>query len=177
VSTAFNLIMLNINWYVVVDQAAAGRPLVGPLWVSGWLFVHLVLVPGQRLREVAAILGSGVVGVVADSALVWSGFLEIPGAGLRLGLTAPFMVALWLSLATAFPFSLAWLVSRRRAAAVVGAVSGPFAYWSGAQLGAVVLPVPMASAAIVGVVWAIALPLLLFVRVACGLDHITECER
>ena len=50
----------------------------------------------------------------------------------------PWLIALWLNLAAALNFSLAWLKGRHLLAAAFGAVGGPLAYYGGAKLGGVV---------------------------------------
>jgi hypothetical protein len=74
------------------------------------------------------------------------------------------MVALWFAFATTMHTSLGWLAGRYRLAALLGVVGGPLSYYSGARLGALSFPEELVtSLLIIGLVWAAAMPTLLWV--------------
>jgi hypothetical protein len=56
--------------------------------------------------------------------------------------------------------SLEWLSGRYALAAVLGAVAGPLSYLGGERLGAITVESPLA----IGIEWAIATPLLVYLK-------------
>jgi len=69
---------------------------------------------------------------------------------------------MWVQFATLFRFGLSFLRGRYLLAALLAAVGGPFAFWSGARLGAMEFPQPeLRSLVVLGLVWATMFPLLL----------------
>jgi len=75
------------------------------------------------------------------------------------------MVALWVLQAAVLGGVMSWLQSRFGLAAVAGAIGGPLAYLAGARMGAAVLgPSHAAALAAIGVQWALAMPLLLWME-------------
>jgi hypothetical protein len=77
------------------------------------------------------------------------------------------MVALWVNLGTTLNVSLGWLRGRYLAAAAMGAIAGPLAYWAGVRLEAVTfgLPLPVALA-VISVEWAVSMPALIGINAA-----------
>ena len=75
------------------------------------------------------------------------------------------MVALWMLFASTLNASMGWLAGRFAVAAALGAVFGPLSYLAGARLGAIELHANTAvSLTAIAVVWAGALPALLWIR-------------
>jgi tetrahydromethanopterin S-methyltransferase subunit D len=74
------------------------------------------------------------------------------------------MMTLWALFGTTLNVSLRWLRGRIWLSALLGAISGPLAYYAGAQLGASTWHDPEAVVAILAVGWGVLMPLL--VRVA-----------
>ena len=158
-----NLAAFQICWFACVMGAAAGLPLLGPALAIVWLPLHIRAARPASGVELKLILAGGALGYVLDSALVLAGWLSFPQqAALGVPSTA-WMVTLWLSFAATLRHGLAWLRGRYFLGVLLGAILGPFAYWSGSQLGAVVLGDAPASLLAVSVEWMIAMPLLLLV--------------
>jgi len=159
---------LNLGWFACVLGAVWGRPLMGPLVVAGLLALHLAMMEHRR-REIALVLGAGLLGYSLDSALVLAGAIDFgPGSG-PLAPTKLWMVALWMNYASGLNLALYWLAGRPVLAAALGAVGGPLAYWAGVQLGALVLPDgPQWGLPLIGTSWVVAMPALLAFNAALG---------
>ena len=73
------------------------------------------------------------------------------------------LLGLWVGFVWTLPHGLGWLARWHPAQqALLGAVSGPFAYLVGARLGGVTLPLgPWLSGALLALIWALLLPLLM----------------
>jgi hypothetical protein len=72
------------------------------------------------------------------------------------------MVALWGLFAIALNVTLRWLRRRYLLAAVLGAVCGPASFVAGVKLGAAQFVDRVPALAVLAVVWAVAMPLLVW---------------
>lgn len=150
-------------WFVAVEGAARGSMWAGPAAAAVVAAVHVAR-SARPAREIAFLLGVGLAGTLADTALH---ALEVTGyptsrEGWPFLFVPPWITALWLAFATQTGTSLAWLAPRPWLAALLGAVGGPLSYLAGVRIGAVATGEP-AWATWVGlaVEYAVATPLLL----------------
>ena len=73
------------------------------------------------------------------------------------------LLPMWMIFATTLNLSLRWLKGRWWLGTLFGAVGGPLAYYAGYKLGGVDFYQPMwLSLAALGVVWAVAMPSLMY---------------
>jgi Protein of unknown function (DUF2878) len=154
-----NFIFFQAAWFAAVLGAAHGMPWLGLAAVPAALALHLLLSRDWRPELLLALAAAGT-GFVFDSVLIAAGAFSPVPFGLPEPLSSPWMVMLWVNLATTLNVSLGWLRGRYALASVFGAVGGPLAYLSGAQLGAMTAMPGPAGLAAIGFAWAIALPLL-----------------
>ena len=162
-ASLINLAAFQICWFACVMGAAVGVPLLGPALATVWLPLHIRAARPASGVELKLILVAGALGYLLDSALVLAGWLSFPAQAALGGPSTAWMVTLWLGFAATLRHGLAWLRGRYVLGVLLGAVLGPFAYWSGSQLGAVMLGDAPASLLAVSVEWMIAMPLLLLV--------------
>ena len=156
-----NLIAFQLCWLAAVLGAAAGMPWLGVLFAALWLPAHVHAAKPSSAVELKLIVAAGLLGFAVDSLLVLLGFIDFPPQA-RLGApTTAWMVVLWLGFAATLRHVLGWLRGRYLLGAFLGALAGPFAYWSGWKLGAVVLTQPVASLVAVGLAWLLVMPALL----------------
>ncbi|NIV74163.1 MAG: DUF2878 family protein, partial [Gammaproteobacteria bacterium] len=119
--------------------AANGMPWLGPLFAAIWLPLHIGAGKSAMGIELKLILAAGGLGYALDSLVVLAGAMSFP-AQAQLGAPSTlWMVTLWLGFAATLRHALGWIRGRYFVAAALGALAGPFAYWSGSKLGAVVL--------------------------------------
>jgi hypothetical protein len=123
---------------------------------------HLALVqhrgPEARLLAFALVLGLAV-----DSAHMGAGRLVFFSGSVVPGLAPPWILVLWMQIASTLRFSLNWLAGRYLLASLLGALAGAGAYAAGVRLGAAEFGSDSTLAlAWIGLGWAVALPLLLF---------------
>ncbi len=148
-----NALLFNAGWAACVllrDQLAL---------VLAMCIVAFHLIAVSRLRKEWLYLGSvWLIGLLTDRLMVVSGLLQPTVSEVSAVL---WMGALWPMLASTLNHSLALLKDRLLFSALVGAVSGPFAYWSAVRLGAaeigVTVPVFILSLALL---WGLMLPSL-----------------
>lgn len=156
-----NLVAFQCCWLAAVLGAAAGMPWLGPLFAVAWLPMHIRATGASMVIETKLILAAGALGYVLDSVIVLVGGVSFPAQAQLGAPTTLWMVTLWLGFAATLRHALGWIRGRYLLAALLGAVAGPFAYWSGSKLGAVVLTDIVPTLMMVGVEWLVAMPLLL----------------
>jgi hypothetical protein len=156
-----NLVAFQVGWFSVVLGAAHGQAWLGPAVVFGLVVLHVILSEPRR-PEVFLVLSAIAAGLVLDSLLVVLGAFSPNRLLLPFPLTTLWMLALWANFATTLNVSLKKLQEHIYVAAVLGAVFGPLAYYSGARLGAARIHEPITvSVLLIAVTWAIATPALL----------------
>jgi len=156
---AVNVALFQAGWLACVLGAAHGMPLAGIAIAAAVVAWHAARArrPAQELKLVAlAVLA----GALFDSALAAGGWIVFAPEAAA-GLAPWWILAMWALFATTLNVSLAWLRSRLPLAALLGAVSGPLAYWAGARLGALELRQPAAALGALAAAWAVVLPGLL----------------
>jgi len=174
--TIVNLIAFQGCWLACVLGAAAAMPWLGPLFAALWLPLHIRATGAFMIVETKLILAAGVLGYLLDSIVVLSGGMSFP-AQAQLGAPSTlWMVTLWLGFAATLRHALGWIRGRYLLAALLGAIAGPFAYWSGTKLGAVVLTDPVASLLMVAAQWLIAMPLLLLLVTRLERDFVASTQ-
>ncbi len=161
-STLSNFLAFQLGWFACVLGAAHQQPWLGTAVSCGIIVWHLMRArsPG---RELTLVLLAGLLGLAMDSVLVSLGLIRYSSGTLIEGAAPHWIVAMWMLFATTLNITFRWLKSRRLLAAALGAVAGPLAYFGGAGLGAADLVGNMTLAlSAVGVVWALSMPLLMW---------------
>ncbi len=166
-----NLTASEAGWFACVFGAANGMPWAGPLVVLALVAIHLGWAkrPGP---ELGLIFSAVLIGLVADSALVFSGLVSYPSGTWVEGFAPYWILAMWAIFATTLNVSMKWLRNRNALAAAFGAVGGPLAYLAGQGLGAVTFNHPVLAIIALGVIWAVAMPLLM--ALAVRLDGVND---
>lgn len=158
-----NFILFQAAWFAAVLGAAQGMPWLGVIAVPAAFAVHLAFVRGRK-GELLLAAAAAVIGFMTDTALIATGaFSPVPFLFPH-PLSVPWMVMLWVNLAMTLNASMAWLRGRYALGALFGAVGGPAAYASGAQLGAMTAFPSTSGLLAIGTAWAITFPLLLVVN-------------
>jgi Protein of unknown function (DUF2878) len=157
----WNLVGYQAGWFASVLGAASGRFWLGPVVVLVLAGIHVALMR-DRLLEVWLLVICGVFGFGVDSFQAYVGVFGFLDAYQIPWLAPPWLVAVWVIFATTLHGCLAWLEGRYWLGALFGLIGGPLAYWGGERLGAVTFgPSMVRDLGIVGVVWAVATPVLL----------------
>jgi hypothetical protein len=157
-----NVLFFQAGWFTCVLGAARGWVWMGTILGLVLVGAHVVLVP-HRNREARLLAIALVLGLAVDSAHIVSGSLVFFSGSVVPGLAPPWILVLWMQIASTLRFSLNWLAGRYLAASVLGALAGAGAYAAGVHLGAAEFgPDSALALARIGFGWAVALPLLLF---------------
>jgi len=153
-------------WLACALGAAAGWNWPG---VSAAVVFLVAMLAGRgwAKAEVAGVLASGLLGLIAESCLAVSGLVAYAAAPGPWGLPAPtWIVALWLAFGGTLAATEALLGRHGLVkAALLGLVAGPLSYAAGARLGALAFPAGSAAAlGAIALIWMAAMPLLLALR-------------
>jgi len=165
-----NVAMFQAGWFACVLSAAGGKPWLGPLVVLAALALHLALA-SRPWRELRLVLSAAALGILIDSLLLATGWLEYPNGFWLPGFAPYWIVGMWALLATTVNVSLSWLHSRPVLAALLGAAGGPLSYLAGEKLGGTTLSEPLHALLALAIAWAAAMPIL--IRLAARYDGIT----
>ena len=161
-SLLINFCLYQIGWFAIVVGAANDRPWLGMGMGLAAIVVHLLLAHG-RARHLGLVLASGAVGLTLDSLQLWLGVFRFPSGMIVPWLAPPWDVVLWMQFATILPFCLRWVSRRYLLGSVLGFIGGPLAFYAGERLGAVSFLSPrLLHFAVLGIVWALAFPLLVW---------------
>lgn len=159
-----NFVLFQVGWFAAVVGAAYGYPLAGVIYALAFAAWHHWRLENGRGRELLFVVSSGLLGYVMDSVLVLGGFIVFPAFAWLGYPTTVWMVCLWVMFSMTLRHSLGWLRGRYLLAAVLGAVSGPLAYWAGSKLGAIELVGQGRAVAAISAVWTVSMIALLRVE-------------
>ena len=161
-------------WLACAGGAGQGHPMLGPFAAVLWLALHLARLHANsqdsrgrgadRATEVKLLAAAAITGYVFDSVLALGGAIAFPDHAGPAAPTTPWMVALWAAFAATLRHSLDWARRRYVLGVIAGAVFGPLAYTAGETLGAITLAAPPLGWLAVAGEWALAMPLLLWLR-------------
>ncbi len=155
-----NALLFQIGWLICVLAGANHLPWLGTLTALLIVARH-VATAADPSRESLLLLVAGGIGAAWDSFLVYSGWLHYPSGMFIEGAAPHWIVAMWLLFTTTLNVSLRWLRDRPLLSAMLGAVSGPAAYYAGYRLGGVDVLDPVAAYSALAVGWSIMMPLLM----------------
>jgi hypothetical protein len=154
-----NALLFQVAWFGAVLGAARGLPWLGVIAVAAVVAWHLARAR-QPAREIGLVALALATGAVFETLLVQAGLLRFDGGALLAGTAPVWMVALWANFATTLNVSLRALRTRLLAAALLGAIGAPLAYFAGQKLGAVQFPQPGPALAAIAAGWAVLTPVL-----------------
>jgi hypothetical protein len=159
-----NYFLSSGGWFACALGAANGYPWAGPLVVGTAAGLHISQVETKK-REGLYLALVVVFGFIVDSAKAATGLITYQG-GFVDWLAPLWIVAMWVLFAIQLNASLRWLRGRIWLAALLGAWGGPASYFAGERLGAITInQEPLTAGAIMAVVWALAVPLLIWLSI------------
>ncbi|MFG0259374.1 MAG: DUF2878 domain-containing protein [Phycisphaerales bacterium JB041] len=159
-----NLVAYDVCW--TVAMFGAGRPWwwAGPVVITLSTVGQLLLGPNAA-RLGAVILAGSTVGVLGDLLASRIGLFTFNGDQSQFVLV---FLALWVNFGTTLTPTLRFLWRRPFAAALLGAIGGPAAYWLGDRIGTIAL----ADSGVAALVWcsmqyATIIPLWMLIAARC----------
>jgi hypothetical protein len=140
-----NFVLSQVGWFACALGPRYGVAWLGPLVTIGVVAIHLYSAK-QPSQELKLMLATVAIGTAFDATTATLGLIGYPVDGILPGLQPWFMVALWALFATMLNVALA---------AVLGALLGPIAYWSGVRLGALEMLRPVPATVVLAIGWAV----------------------
>ena len=159
-SILINAAIFQLGWLCCVLAGANQLPWLGTataILIVAW---H-VLGANDGQKELSLVLIVVGIGAVWDSLLVYAGLLQYPSGTLISGTAPHWIIAMWALFATTLNVSLRWLKNRPLLGALLGAISGPAAYFAGYKLGGVQFPDMNAALLALAGGWAVLMPLVM----------------
>ena len=159
----WNFIFFQVGWFACVLGAAHQQV----FWaVSGTLAYIAFQIwrspsPQQEVSLLAKVLAYG---IVTDTLIMHLGYVDFQNAWPSPYLSPLWMWVLWLLVGGTLNQSLSWLRGRPILGALLGGICGPVSYEAGIRMGAGVWGSggQFAGLILMGLVWAIALPLFCY---------------
>ncbi len=159
-SIIMNIVLFQLGWFCCVFAGANHMPLAGTvaaLLVVAW---HLAVSFDHR-KELTLLLIAALIGTAWESLLVSAGILQYPSGTITQGMAPSWIIAMWMLFATTLNVSLRWLKHRPGLAALLGAIAGPAAFFTGHKLGGVEIPDMAVAMLVLAIGWSILMPLLM----------------
>lgn len=154
-----NLSLFKAGWLAAVLAAAASLPILGTAVIAIAVAVHLRR--SNKPRDEFLLLAlAAAIGFVWESLLVYAEIVEY-GSNATLAAIAPYwIVAMWVLFATTLNVGMRWLRKNLLVAAIFGGLGGPMSFLAGEKAGAVSLSNTSTAVVVIGLGWAVLLPLL-----------------
>lgn len=156
-------VLFQAAWFACVIGAASGHPAQVALGIAAAVAVVGILVAwsDDRRAELRLVVLALAVGVAWDSLLAHTGVVQYASPGPLPGWAPAWILALWALFAPMLREPLRWLHGRPLLAALLGGAGGALSYAAAERLGACRFPDPAWAMAVLGVGWALIVPLLL----------------
>ena len=154
-----NFVLFQLGWFACILGAAYGYVSWAVLFCLAVAAFHLWQ-SSEPMQEGVLLLKILVLGIAADTLLLQTGSLIFESNGLLPALSPIWMWSLWVILGCTLNESMSWLKGRFVLAAVLGAITGPLSYLAGVKLGAAQWGDEMQALVLIGIIWAISMPLL-----------------
>ena len=155
-----NFLFFQFGWFSSVLGGANQMPWIGPIAVLAIIALHLRFAH-RPYSEIALLLSCALLGAGFDSILVAFGWVSY-SSGMFAPAAAPYwIITMWMLFATTLNVSMRWLRNMPLVAAGLGLVAGPLTYLAGAKLGGIILVDQTAAMLMLGIGWAVMMPMLL----------------
>ncbi len=155
-----NFVCFQISWFACVLGGAHNLAWYG-VAVAGLNLILQLYMSKNRGLDFRLVLSALAIGLIFDAVPVQMGWISFNTMPYWSDALAPaWMLALWAMLATTLNISLAWLKPKPLLSILLGAISGPLAYWGGARLGAMQIVNMQASMIYLAIGWGFAMWLL-----------------
>lgn len=156
----FQFLAFDVAWASAVAGGAGGWPWLGIIPALAVLALHLFVSRAAIWAELRLVLAIALFGILLETGFTGAGLVSFVGKPV-LGVLPPIWVwALWLGFASLPNGSLTWLQGRTGLQMLLGLLFGPLAYWTGAKMGAAVMP-GAGALVIIGLAWSLAFPAIM----------------
>lgn len=157
--------LINAGLFQVLWLSAVYGSALGWVWPCIFLLIILACWQLQATKraqsDIKLILIALLMGLIIDSAWINLGIMTFTNQGPISWLSPVWILTLWAGFALTINHSMSWLKSHPLLPSLLGLISAPLSYYAGKKFGAVEYNFDtLLVSAYIGLVWAIALPLL-----------------
>ena len=165
-----NIVGFYIGWWGCILGSSDGLPYIGPLLMLLFIIVHVAFFV-KDYKELQFIILIVIIGTIVDSGLVLSEYFVYAGAySDDLAIAPLWITAMWAGFAATVNHSMVFFQKKWILMVVAGGIFGPAAYFTGKGFGAIYFELnTLFSALIIGVVWAISMPMVFYINEKMGL--------
>jgi hypothetical protein len=156
-----NFIQFQAVWFLCIFGAAHQYELMAIL-ISIGIIAWALITSERRTHDYGMILVGSVLGIVIDSALISFNLITFTSSYWT-GFSPLWMTPIWIALVLTLQSSMSWLNGRYLLAGLLGAISGPFAYWAGVRMGAGIFVDFIPAMISLSVIWLVITPALFYV--------------
>lgn len=159
----WNFVVFQVGWFACVLGAANQQVLWAVIGTMAYIAFHVWRSPSPK-TESKLLLKVFIFGLVADTLIMYLGYLDFQDDWPSPYLSPLWMWVLWVLVATTVNSSLTWLRGRPVLGAILGAICGPMSYEAGIRMGAGGWGSggQIMGFLLVGLVWAVAVPLFFY---------------
>jgi hypothetical protein len=156
-----NFIQFQVVWFLCIFGAAHQFELIAIL-ISVGIIAWALLTSEHRAHDYRMILVGAILGIVIDTLLISLNLITFTSAYWT-GFSPLWMTPIWIALVLTLQSSMSWLSGRYTLAGLLGAISGPFAYWAGVRMGAGTFADLIPAMISLSVIWLVITPALFYV--------------
>jgi hypothetical protein len=156
-----NFIQFQAVWFLCIFGAAHHFELVAILTSAG-IIACAIFTSEHRTHDYVIGLLAAIIGISLDSLLISQNLITFTTAYWT-SASPLWMTPIWIALALTLQSSMSWLSGRYLLAGILGAISGPFAYWAGVRMGAGVVSDLTTTMICLSVIWLIITPVLFYI--------------
>lgn len=151
-----------IGWITCIMGAAHGYHWLGLVVVPILFAIHILAIEQHKAYPIFSVaLAAIIIGFITDTALIFIGSVEPNRWLMPWPFTTLWDLMIWANFSLTLNTSLRFLQKKPLAAAFLGAISAPGAYYAGGQLGALQFFEPVFVHLVwIGALWFIAMPCL-----------------
>ncbi len=165
INTVSQIIIYYVVWLVCISMAAKQN-----IWLGAYISFFLVLlqvvihqVTHKRLGVLLIFSSSlALIGLCVDSIMIFKGVFIFNAMRPEVSFAPPFLWGIWLSFSIMFYSILSAWFKRYALISILSALGFPLSYWVGSLMGAAQAPQGEVSYIILGSIWAVLLPLFLY---------------
>jgi len=154
------IVVFQVGWFAAVLGGAHDHVIAGCGAVAVIVGFHIwqADVPFQELVLIAI---TTAIGTIWDSALMIMNVIQYPYGVIVTGVAPAWIMAVWALFATAFNTSLTFFKRRYIYVSLFGAIGAPLSFLAGMRLGALQFPNQTKALIVIGIGWAIMMPILM----------------
>ena len=166
----FNFVAFQLLWWACVLSAKGSWETSLLCLIILLVLFHLQSIEGWQ--QALPLLLTAVTGCIFDQVIYRMGYVDFGSVSATY--IPSWMIGLWLAFACTLDVSMRWLQTKLWLAALLGFLFGPLAYIAAESMGAVQFTASTLTLAWIAAEWAIALPLLLWIRAFFNASTLTR---